>query len=144
MVYFDTSFLVPLVLPEETSGDIVSFMVAFGEQAAATSHWTRVEFASLVARQVRMQRIDANAAARTTAGFEALIEGRFTVILPGQDDFDLARRYLAQSETGLRGGDALHLAIAANRNAERIFTLDKGFARAGTMLGLPVSGLAAS
>ncbi|HWJ72108.1 MAG TPA: type II toxin-antitoxin system VapC family toxin [Kaistia sp.] len=142
MVYFDTSFLVPLVLPEETSGDIVAFMIAFGERAATTSHWTGVEFASLIARQVRMQRIDANAAARATAGFESLIEGRFTVILPGQDDFDLARRYLAQAETGLRGGDALHLAIAANRNAERIFTLDKGFARAGGMLGLPVSGLA--
>ncbi len=141
MIYFDTSFLVPLVLPEATSGDLVSFMVDFGDQEAATSQWTRVEFASLVSRQVRMRRLDVDGAARATAGFESLIEERFTVILPEVRDFDLARRYLAQPETGLRGGDALHLAIAANRNAERILTLDRGFMRAGAMLGLPASGL---
>ncbi|MBC7637090.1 MAG: hypothetical protein H7251_15980 [Acetobacteraceae bacterium] len=46
---------------------------------------------------------------------------------------------MARPETGLRGGDALHLAIAANRRASAIYSLDKGLVKAGKMLGLPVS-----
>jgi predicted nucleic acid-binding protein len=39
----------------------------------------------------------------------------------------------------LRAGDALHLAIAANRHAAAIYSLDKRLLRAGEILGLPVS-----
>ncbi len=58
MRYFDTSFLVPLILPEATSEPIARF---FEDQPAgelAVSHWTRVEFASLLAREVRMGELD--------------------------------------------------------------------------------------
>jgi predicted nucleic acid-binding protein len=38
----------------------------------------------------------------------------------------------------LRAPDALHLAIAANRNATAIYTLDAGLRKAGRLMGLPV------
>jgi predicted nucleic acid-binding protein len=60
------------------------------------------------------------------------------VILPLAEDFDRAAAYLGNYGSGLRGGDALHLAVAANRQAEAIYTLDKGLLRAGRMLGLPI------
>jgi hypothetical protein len=39
----------------------------------------------------------------------------------------------------LRAGDALHLAIAGNRQAAAIYSLDKGLLMAGRLLDLPVS-----
>jgi predicted nucleic acid-binding protein len=37
-------------------------------------------------------------------------------------------------ETGLRGADALHLAIAKNQGAEKILTLDEGLLKAAKLL----------
>jgi uncharacterized protein len=41
-------------------------------------------------------------------------------------------------ETGLRAGDALHLAIADNHRAAAIYSLDKALLKAGKILDLPV------
>lgn len=95
MLYFDTSFLAPLVLPEAASERIAAFVLE--------------------------------------------LDDSFTVLLPGADDFNLARQYLAKFETRLRAGDALHLAIASNHHAEIIYSLDKTLLKAGDILGLPMS-----
>lgn len=145
MIYFDTSFLVPLIIQEATTADIVAFTSGLGHANLAVSHWTRVEFASLISRRVRMKKLDPAPAARAAAGFEALVETSFSIIAPTIEDFDLARRYLARADTGLRAGDALHLAIAANRSASAIYTLDRVMQKAGIALGLPASfGIAAA
>jgi predicted nucleic acid-binding protein len=64
VLYFDTSFLVPLIVPEATSDRIAAFFRTLLEDAFAVSHWTMVEFSSLIAREVRMGRLDAGAASR--------------------------------------------------------------------------------
>lgn len=112
MLYFDTSFLVPLVLPEATSDKIAAFVRKLPAGEFTVSHWTRVEFSSLIAREVRIGGLDVHAAARADARFEAMVDESFSVLLPNADDFDLAKRYLGQFETGLLAGDALHLAVA--------------------------------
>ena len=86
-----------------------------------------------------MGTIDHNAARAAEAQFSTIIKTAFIIRLPNADEFDLARIYLARPETELRGGDALRLAIAANRRASAIYSLDKGLVKAGKMLGLPVS-----
>jgi predicted nucleic acid-binding protein len=139
MIYFDTSFLVPLILPEATSEGIAAFIRRLPADQFAVSHWTRVEFSSVIAREVRMGGLYVAAAARADARFEAMVRGSFAVLLPTPADFDLARRYLTRFETGLRAGDALHLAIASNQSAETIYSLDQGLVRAGGILSLPVS-----
>jgi len=101
--------------------------------------WARVEFSSLLAREVRMSELDTGTAARADARFEAMVEESFSVVLPNADDFGLAKEYLSHFDTGLRAGDALHLAIARNHRAQVIYSLDRTFMKAGKILGLRVS-----
>ena len=46
MLYFDTSFLAPLIPEEATSEAIEAFITTQPTGQLFTSHWTRVEFAS--------------------------------------------------------------------------------------------------
>lgn len=145
MQYFDTSFLVPLILPEESSDPIARFFADLAGENLAVSHWTRVEFSSLLAREVRMGDLSADAAREADARFEAMVDESFALLLPNGEDFNLAKEYLGCFETRLRVGDALHLAIATNSRAEEIFSLDKALLKAGKILGVPVSeGIALS
>jgi predicted nucleic acid-binding protein len=139
VLYFDTSFLAPLILPEATSDQIAAFVRRLPAEEFAVSHWTQVEFSSLIGREVRMGSLDAQAAARADARFEAMMDESFTILLPNADDFSLAKRYLGQFETGLRAGDAFHLAVANNHRAAVIYSLDKTLLKAGKILDLPVS-----
>jgi predicted nucleic acid-binding protein len=83
--------------------------------------------------------LDGQIAAQADMRFEDMLTSAISVILPIADDFNLAKQYLGKFETGLRAGDALHLAIARNHGAEKIYSLDKAFIKAGNMLGLPMS-----
>jgi predicted nucleic acid-binding protein len=139
LLYFDTSFLAPLILPEATSAKVAAFVRTLAVEELAISHWTRIEFSSLLAREVRMGGLNAQAASRADARFEAMIDASFTVFLPSADDFTLARQFLHRFESGLRAGDALHLAIAGGRGADAIYSLDKALLKAGVALGLPMS-----
>jgi len=139
MLYFDTSFLAPLILEEPTSARIERFMARLPAGELAVSHWTRVEFSSLLAREVRVGGLKPQAAKEADAEFEAIVAESFVVLLPDADDFSLAKEYLGHHRTGLRGGDALHLAIAGNRRVETIYSLDKTLLKAGKTLGLAVS-----
>jgi predicted nucleic acid-binding protein len=139
MLYFDTSFLTPLILEEPTSTAVERFISGLPSGTLAVSHWTRVEFSSLVAREVRMGGLEREAAREVDAQFEAVVTESFLVLVPTADDFRLAKEYLGDHDTGLRAGDALHLAIAENNRAEAIYSLDNAMLRAGKILGLPVS-----
>lgn len=139
MLYFDTSFLAPLFLSEPTSERIAAFVIELDREQFANSHWTRVEFSSILARVVRMGGMEGRTAAQTETGLEAMLIESFSVILPAADDFNLAKQYLGRFDSGLRAGDAFHLAIARNRHAQAIYSLDKVLFKAGTKLGRPVS-----
>lgn len=139
MRYFDTSFLAPLVREEKTSSRIARFMAGMPTGELAISRWTEVEVASLLARDVRMRALRDEEAREADAFFENIVRDSFIVLLPGADDYALARRYLRAYETGLRAGDALHLAIAGNHQAAAIYSLDNKMIKAGKILGLPVS-----
>lgn len=93
----------------------------------------------VLAREVRMGGLDARAATQADARFEAMVESSFAVLLPNATDFSLAKQFLGKFETGLRAGDALHLAIASNHRAAMIYSLDKTLLKAGKILGLHVS-----
>lgn len=139
MFYLDTSFLAPLFLPEETSRDVVVYVRGLPACELAVSNWTMVEFSSLLARKVRTNELNAEEAAQADANFETAVGESFVVLFPGPEDFAVARRYVQRLETGLRAPDALHLAIAANREVRTILSLDEKLIMAGRSLGLPVS-----
>ena len=104
MIYFDTSFLVPLILPEATSVQIAALINRLPVTEFAVSHWSRVEFSSLIAREVRAGGLNAETAARADARFETMVQQSFSILLPDIDDFDLAKEYLGKFESGLRAG----------------------------------------
>ncbi len=139
MCYFDTSFLTPLIREEKTSSRVARFIAGLPIGELAISQWTEVEVASLLARHARMGAIRSDEAREVNALFEHIVRRSFVVLSPGSGDYILARRYLRDYETGLRAGDALHLAIAGNRQAEAIYSLDKTMVKAGNILDLPVS-----
>jgi uncharacterized protein len=139
MLYFDTSFLTPVFRKEATSNNIQKFLQEQPAGELAISHWVRVEFSSVLARDVRMGLLAPEAAVELDAQFETAVTRSFDVILPNGNDFDLCKHYLGQFAAGLRAGDAMHLAVARNRLAQRIYTLDKKLLRAGKSLGLPVA-----
>ena len=141
MLYFDTSFLAPLILEEPSSGKVERFISRLGTGDLAVSHWTRVECSSLLAREVRMGGLEPKEARDADAEFESILQESFVVLLPDSADFDLAKEYLGDHRTGLRAGDALHLAIARNRSMEAIYSLDKLLVKVGKSLGLPTKTL---
>lgn len=139
MLYFDTSFLTPLILEEDTSAKVEAFLTGLPAGELAISHWTRTEFASLLAREVRMRTLTPGDAWAALAQFDRLTAESFHVLTPHAADFDLATEYLKHHETGLRAGDALHLAIARNHGAHICYSLDQGLLKAARLLGLSAS-----
>jgi predicted nucleic acid-binding protein len=139
LLYFDTSFLTPLILQETTSEKVERFLSGLPAGELATSHLARVEFSSLLAREVRMGGLDRQAARAVDSQFETVMRESFVVFVPSVDDFDLAKEYLGDHATGLRAADALHLAVAKNHGGRAIYSLDKTLLRAGKKLGLPVT-----
>jgi len=139
VLYFDTSILVPLFIPESSSDKVRQLMDRQREGTLATSHWTRAEFSSMLAREVRMGKYKDFFASKVDAKFESAIRSGFTMYIPGLPEFETAKQFVLRYDSGLRVGDALHLAIARNNNAQAIYSLDDRMIRAGKLLGLPVS-----
>ena len=125
-------------MPEESS-DAVEAFLRDGEDELATSQWTRVELASLVSRRVRMGEFDEVQAEAIRKTFEQLLVQSFVLLAPSVGDFVTAAQLLTPADTGLRAGDALHLAIATNHGAKRVYTLDRSLLKAGEQLKVPVS-----
>ncbi|MDP2795123.1 MAG: type II toxin-antitoxin system VapC family toxin [Sulfurisoma sp.] len=136
MIYLDTSFLTPLFRAEPVSERIGNFLAAQPPGTLAISQWTRVEFASVMARDVRMKILDASTARKLVKEFDALADDSLHVLIPAAADFDLARDFVVEFATRLRGPDALHLAIARNNGVEEILTLDDGLLFAAKKLKL--------
>lgn len=139
MLYFDTSFVAPLLLEEATSSKIEAFFGKCPVGELAVSHWTRVEFASLIAREVRMGGLAEGDARKVIGQFDELVDASFRVLVPMVADYELAKVYIQHFDSKLRAGDALHLAIAHNHSATMLYTLDQGLLDAAKPLKVPAS-----
>ena len=139
MRYFDTSFLAPLILEEATSTKIEAFFAKLPVGELYVSHWTRVEFASLIAREVRMGGLAESDALLAIAQFDELVTDSFQIVTPGIADYELAKATIQHFATKLRAGDALHLAIASNHGAQTFYTLDEGLLNAAKLMKVQAS-----
>lgn len=139
MLYFDTSFLAPLILEEATSEKIEACFAKLPVGQLYVSHWTRVEFASLIAREVRMGGLAENNALLAIGQFDELVSESFQVIVPSVADYEDAKVFIQHFATKLRAGDALHLAIASNNGAKMLYTLDEGLLNAAKLLKVHAS-----
>src|ERR1051325_6334973 len=136
MFYLDTSVLVPLFIDESSTAHVRQILKRLPADKLTTSDWTRIEFSSALARDVRMGVLDTRQATEVDDEFQSVMTQRINLILSSADDYSMARRYLQRHEAKLRAGDVFHLAIASNHDAEMIYSLDQGMIWAGGALGL--------
>lgn len=139
MVYFDTSFIAPLILEEATSAKIEAFFAKLLAGDLYVSHWTRVEFSSLIAREVRVGGLPERNALQAIVQFDELVAESFQVLVPGPADYELAKGYIQNFATKLRAGDALHLAVTHNHGAKTLYTLDEGLLHAAKLMKIHAS-----
>ena len=139
MIYGDTSFLAPLYIEEATSTQVEATLRSQPPRQLSISDWTQVEFASLVSRRVRMGELESEQVTRIFRTFEADCADTYTVLPVSSFDFQLATALLRRDQTTLRAGDALHLAIARNRQVPEFLTLDKALTSTAQAFGLAVS-----
>lgn len=137
MFYLDTSFVAPLILEEATSEEIESLVAGLPTGELFVSHWTRIELASLIAREVRVGGLVEADALSAMAQFDELVADSFQVVTPSVSDYELAKAYIQNFATKLRAGDALHLAIASNNRVTTLYTLDEGLVRAAKLMNVP-------
>lgn len=134
MIYLDTSFVTPLFRNEPSTQKIENFLSSCPVGSLAISLWTRVEFASVVARDVRMKALGEAMALNLLAEFDAMVKASFHMWHPTRGDYDLAHEFVGDFATKLRGPDALHLAIARNNGADEFLTLDQDMLSAAKRL----------
>jgi len=137
MVYLDTSFVIPRYITEATSEKVEAVLLSLSSEKLAISQWTRIEFVSMLSRRVRMREMTDEQALKVFALFEQNVKESFHIIIPTVADFELAIHFLHQYKTGLRAGDALHLAISKNYDAKMLYTLDQGLLKAASILNIP-------
>lgn len=137
MIYLDSNIVVALCARERDS-EKVETALALIRDALVTSEWTRVEFTSAIGIKVRNRELSESLARRALADYYEAFEPGISVLVPSHDDYILAADCLQDLKSGLRSGDALHLAVAINHRVSRLLTLDKGFIKAAQGFPIPV------
>jgi hypothetical protein len=137
VIYLDTSVIVALCVRERASDHVEAALVSVGD-ALMISEWTRVEIVGAIGIKVRTRELKEPIARRALADYYEAVEPGLQIVTPSREDYILASDYLQTFASGLRSGDALHLAVAANRQVARLLTLDKRFIEATQRTGLPV------
>ena len=130
MYYLDTSFIAPAFIREAASTQVIDWLKKTPADPLYTSLWVKTEFASLLARRVRMKESTPAFSERTFAKFSDWLNATCKVIVPNVADFELAARF----DTGLRGGDALHLAIVSNHGGLTVVSYDQKLVQAAKLL----------
>lgn len=136
MYYLDTSFLVPMFVSEPDTSAVLRWLGRVDATELKTAEWTIPEFASVLARRVRMKLQNRGAADQAFRLFEQWLGG-IDVLAPTRADFDMAARFV-RIVPGLRAPDALHLAMQGSRSDLALMTLDAAMAQAARSLNLKV------
>lgn len=133
MLYFDTSFLLPYFTTEASSTAVEAFFARHDFESFTISQWTTTEFHSAISFKIRSGQVAAAMQDAILDRFAIARADSFLVVQPTAADFELASSLVRDWKSGLRSGDALHLAIARNRDSTLV-TLDKTLLKAARSL----------
>jgi predicted nucleic acid-binding protein len=123
-------------LTEEAATDrVFSWLTQHGSDDLTISDWVVTEFAAALSVKIRMGQLRVEDRAKAAGLFKQLQAESLAVVPITREHFQAAARFADQSGLGLRAGDALHVAVAAELGAT-LCTLDKRLAEAAIALGV--------
>lgn len=140
-LYADTCILLPLFFRDASTEAALAWLEGAGNETILTSPWTRTEFASAAGIMARRGDITAELHRQGLERFDRLVSARLAVEAIDTADFDRARAWLTDFRSGLRAGDALHLAVCMRLSAT-LCTAHDTLARAAEKLGVTVQRVA--
>jgi hypothetical protein len=135
MIYLDTSVLVAALTNEAGTGRVQDWLGAQIPENLAVSDWVATEFSSALSIKLRSGQLEPADRAQALAMFTRLCADSLAVSPLSRTQFRRAARFADQYALNLRAGDALHLAICADRGDE-LCTLDRRLAEAAAVLGV--------
>ncbi len=135
MLYIDTSVLVAALTNESRTAEMQNWLASQSPEDLVISDWVMTEFSAALSMKVRTGQLGPAHKAEALAMFRSMAEVSICSVAVDRFDFATAARLSDQHATGLRAGDALHLAIAAN-HGYRLVSLDHGLGDAALALGV--------
>ena len=137
-VYLDASILVPLFVDDRHSDRAQSFLEE-GPYELIVSDFAAAEFASALARRVRMKELSLHQATAAFARFDGWTARETERVDIEASDVSRAQLILRQLNLPLRTPDALNIAIA-HRLGARLPTFDRRMATSAQKLGTALAG----
>lgn len=135
MIYLDTSVVVALLTPEESSSRALNWF-AQSREPLISSDWLITETHSALGIKQRHHGLSAEAHQAAGEQFERLLQSGIELRSLDRSLFRQAGELLKDSVLGLRAGDALHLAVALHSRCTRLCSFDRAMHRAALILGL--------
>ncbi len=137
MIYADTNILLSIFCPDALT-EAAFLWYRQSDAPVALSTWTVMEFRANIGIRVRKAELSRAIGLAAIERFDAATKSNMRLLTPLAEHFDIANRWLAKPDCALRSGDALHLAIAIERQCSQLVTFDRSFGSAAKKLKLPV------
>lgn len=142
MIYVDTSAIVSLIVNEPSSAAVAAWYAGTRSDLVSAA-WCVPEFGSALGLKQRTGQIDASQARAAWERFERLMANDLRLLPVDPVDFHRAALLTLDAASGIRAGDALHLACAERSGAKGLMTLDAVMARNAQRLKIKPVALAA-
>lgn len=133
--YMDTSALIPLCVKEAKSDDLFRWYASY-QGELVSSCWCMTEVASALGIKQRTGQITTDAANGAWLRFERMCHNDLKLLPTEPPIFQKAALMALDAASGLRAGDALHLAVALEAKVKHVLTLDAVFERNAKAMGL--------
>lgn len=131
MFCLDSSLVVAAVSAE--AGTTIALQWLGRGENILTNDWLIAEAVAALSQKRRMQLLSAAEHRQVIEALHGQVLAAYRCLPVTRQDFRLAAQFSERAETGLRAGDALHLAIASGADATLV-TFDTKQARAGELL----------
>ena len=135
MFCLDSSLIVAVLAAERNSDRAEAWLAGQAADVLAVNGWVEVEVSAALAAKLRAGDFDTSLHKQAARAFSEM-RGSLGWLRIGAVHFERAANLAGEAGAKLRGGDALHLAVAAEHGAV-LATLDKRQAEAGAALGIP-------
>jgi len=136
MVYLDSSVLVALVANEPGAPSVKRWLAGMDAPPLCSADWCVPEVASALSLKVRMGQLDEAQSDVAWQAFGAACDGLLELLPVQAQDYTTAAEMCRMPQTGLRAGDALHLAVALRCGCDSLLAFDQNLNKNARASGL--------